>query len=165
MAGAGRPLHFFEMELILEGEFLLERFQRKGGWTFVRIPLTSLLGGKSFGMVKLDGSIDDFDFVGKHLMPMKKGILFLPISKPIRSQIKKEEGDVVRLRLFRQSIPASSPQELIDCLEDDPGKLALFYQLHDSARKEWIEYIYSADSDETKAARIIKLLAELKPNP
>ncbi|WP_343848030.1 YdeI/OmpD-associated family protein [Algoriphagus jejuensis] len=150
------------MELILEGEFLLERFPGKGGWTFVRVPLERLPGGKAFGMVKLNGSIDDFDFVGKHLMPMKKGILFLPISKPIRTHIGKEEGDSVVLKLYREGIPSTTPQELIDCLEDDPGKLALFYNLNEAEQKHWVEYIYSADTEETKAARIVKLLDRLK---
>jgi hypothetical protein len=152
------------MELILEGEFLLERFPGKGGWTYVRIPVGLLPSGKAFGMVKLNGSIDQFEFVGKHLMPMKKGTLFLPISKPIRTQIGKEEGDVVLLRLYREEIPSNTPQELIDCLKDDPGKLPLFYQLEEAEQKHWIEYIYSADSEETKADRIVKLLGELKPN-
>ncbi|GAB3226893.1 DUF1905 domain-containing protein [Algoriphagus aestuariicola] len=151
------------MELILEGEFLLERFPGKGGWTFIRIPVGQLPGGKAFGMVKLNGSVDDFEFVGKHLMPMKKGILFLPISKPIRTHIGKEEGDVVRLKLFREDIPSSIPQELIDCLKDDPGKLPLFQKLSEAKQKEWVEFIYSADSDQAKADRIIKLLAVLGP--
>ncbi|WP_026967244.1 YdeI/OmpD-associated family protein [Algoriphagus terrigena] len=152
------------MELILEGEFLLERFAGKGGWTFVRVPVSRLPGGKAFGMVKLNGSIDEFEFVGKHLMPMKKGILFLPVSKPIRTQIGKEEGDVVLLKLYREDMPSTTPQELIDCLEDDPGKLSLFYLLRESEQKEWVEFIYSADSDDVKASRIVKLLDELKPD-
>ena len=153
------------MELILEGEFLLERFPGKGGWTYIRVPVSLLPSGKAFGMVKLNGSIDQFEFVGKHLMPMKKGILFLPVSKPIRSQISKEEGDIVVLRLYREEIPSNIPQELIDCLNDDPGKLPLFYQLQQAVQNHWIEYIYSADSEESKADRIVKLLSELKPNP
>ncbi len=130
----------------------------------MRIPVDKLPGGKAFGMVKLSGSIDDFAFEGKHLMPMKKGVLFLPISKPIRTQIGKEEGDVVMLRLYRADIPPSIPEELIDCLKDDPGKLPLFYQLQEAEQRHWIEYIYSADSEDAKAARIVKLLDVLRPN-
>ncbi|OOG70503.1 DUF1905 domain-containing protein [Algoriphagus sp. A40] len=153
------------MELILEGEFLLERFPGKGGWTYIRVPVSLLPSGKAFGMIKLNGSIDQFEFEGKHLMPLKKGILFLPVSKPIRTQIGKEEGDVVLLKLFRDEIPTDIPRELIECLEDDPGKLPLFNQLKEAEQKHWIEYIYSADSEETKADRIVKLLVELKPKP
>ncbi len=69
------------------------------------------------------------------------------------------------LRLYREEIPSNIPQELIDCLNDDPGKLPLFYQLQQAVQNHWIEYIYSADSEESKADRIVKLLSELKPNP
>lgn len=150
------------MELILEGEFVLERSTGKGGWTFIQVPVSRLPHGKAFGMTKFNGSVDDFEFVGKNLMPMKKGILFFPISKIIRTKIGKEEGDLVTLRLYHDVIPTAMPQELIDCLDDDPGKLALFYLLTDTVQRHWIEYIYSTDSEEIKADRIVKLLGELK---
>jgi hypothetical protein len=150
------------MELVLEGDFLLERFPGKGGWTYFRVSVDRFPGGKTFGMVKLNGSIDNYEFEGKHLMPMKKGVLFLPVSKPMRAHIGKEEGDIVHVKLYRESIPSSIPQELIDCLNDDPGKLALFEKLTKEDQQHWIEFIYSADSDEAKAARIVKLLSDLR---
>lgn len=123
------------MELIIEGEFFLERFPGKGGWTFIRVPKTLLPSGKAFGMIKFSGKIDDFEFEGKHLMPMGNGVLFLPVSKAIRNAIGKEEGDSVLVKLFREEIPSTIPEELIECLEDDPGKLQLFNQLSDAERK------------------------------
>lgn len=149
------------MQQLIEGSFFLERFPGKGGWTFIKIPIALLPSGRPFGMLKVCGSIDDFNFEGKHLMPMGDGFLFLPISKPIRQAIGKEEGDQVLFTLFRDEIPTSVPQELIDCLEDDPGKLQLFQQLSDAEQKQWIEDIYSANSDEVKAKRILKLLYKL----
>lgn len=143
---------------------MLERFPGKGGWTFIQVPVGRLAHGNAFGMTKFNGSVDDFEFEGKNLMPMKKGILFFPISKVIRTKIGKEEGDTVLVRLYRDAIPSTIPQELIDCLEDDPGKLPLFYQLRETEQRHWIEFIYSADSEEIKADRIVKLLGELKPN-
>lgn len=116
-------------------------------------------------MVKFNGKIDDFEIEGKHLMPMGNGVLFLPVSKAIRKIIGKEEGEMVILRLFRDEIPSSIPKELIECLEDDPGKLPLFHQLSNAEQKQWIEYIYSADSEDAKANRIVKLLGDLKPKP
>lgn len=86
---------------------------------------------------------------------------FFPVSKAIRIAIGKEEGDSVLVRLFRDGIPNTIPQELIDCLEDDPGKLQLFYQLDEETKKQWIEYIYSANSEDSKASRIVKLLTDL----
>lgn len=149
------------MEQIIEGEFFLERFQGKGGWTFIKIPVSILPTGKAFGMLKVCGTIDDFAFEGKHLMPMGDGCLFMPIAKPIRKAIGKEEGDKVLFKLYRDEIPNSIPEELIACLEDDPGKLQLFQKLSDAEQKRWIEYIYSTNSEDAKAQRIIKLLADL----
>jgi hypothetical protein len=151
----------FFMEKIIEGEFFLERFHGKGGWTFIKIPIEILPSGKAFGMLKVCGSIDGFEFEGKHLMPMGDGFLFMPIAKPIRQAIGKEEGDKVLFKLFRDEIPTTIPDELIACLEDDPGKLPIFRNLSDAAQKQWIEYIYTANSEEAKANRIVKLLAEL----
>jgi hypothetical protein len=153
------------MRKIIEGAFFLERFQWKGGWTYIKIPIEILPSGKAFGMLKVSGSIDNFEFEGKHLMPMGNGFLFMPISKPIRQAIGKEEGDQVIFKLYRDEIPASIPEELIACLEDDPGKLPVFMKLPEAEQKQWIEYIYSANSDESKADRIVKLLFELGLKP
>lgn len=149
------------MELILEGEFILERFSGKGGWTFIKVPIANLPNGKAFGMLKVCGTVDDFAFEGKHLMPMGDGLLFMPIAKPIRQAIQKEEGDKVNLKLYRDEIPTSLPEELIACLEDDPGKLPLFQNLSDAEQRQWIDYIYSTNSEDAKVQRILKLLADL----
>jgi hypothetical protein len=149
------------MELVAEGEFVLEKFPGKGGWTFVRVPVEILPVRKAFGMIRVCGFVDDFEFEGKHLMPMGNGYLFLPIAKPIRTAIGKEQGDTVRLKLMRDEVPSQVPEELIDCLQDDPGKLQLFQRLSDADQKHWIEHIYSANTPEVKSDRIVKLLNQL----
>lgn len=147
--------------LLVEGEFLLERFQGKGGWTFVKFPKEIMPSSKAFGMMKVSGSVDGFSFEGKHLMPMGNGYIFLPIAKPIRTKIGKEEGESVLIRLYKEEVPDQVPQELIDCLKDDPGKFELFAALSQSEQKQWIQYIYSSDKIEDRSNRIIKLLHSL----
>ena len=149
------------MDLIVSGDFLLERFSGKGGWTFVRVPIAILPLGKSFGMLRVNGKVDDFGFERKHLMPMGDGFLFLPISKEIRKAIGKEAGDKVHILLYRDEIPHDIPDELVDCLQDDPGKLELFQKLSNAEQKHWISFIYSANSEDAKASRIVKLLSDL----
>ncbi|WP_339750999.1 DUF1905 domain-containing protein [Algoriphagus aquimarinus] len=149
------------MQLLIEGKFLLERFPGKGGWTFVKFPKEIISTSKAFGMMKISGSIDDFLFEGKHLMPMGNGYIFLPIAKPIRTKIGKEEGELVVMRLYRVDVPDQLPQELIACLKDDPGKFELFEKLDQSEQKHWIEYIYSSDKIDVISDRIIKLLDSL----
>ncbi|WP_192347224.1 DUF1905 domain-containing protein [Algoriphagus sp. Y33] len=149
------------MQLVVEGEFLLERFQGKGGWTFVKFPKEIMPSSKAFGMMKVYGQVDGFSIDGKHLMPMGNGFVFLPIAKPIRTKIGKEEGDIVLIRLFQEEIPDKIPQELIDCLKDDPGKLKLFEMLSTPDQKNWVNYIYSVDDIDARSTRIIKLLNSL----
>ncbi len=149
------------MELLAEGEFVLEKYPDKGGWTFVRVPVEILPVRKAFGMIRVCGFIDDFEFEGKHLMPMGNGFLFLPIAKPIRTAIGKEQGDRVRLKILRDEVPSQIPEELIECLNDDPGKLQLFQKLSDADQKHWIEFIYSTNSRDVKADRIVRLLGQL----
>ncbi len=149
------------MQLLIEGEFFLERFTGKGGWTFVRLPVSPLGAKTHFGMLKVSGSLDSFEFEGKTLMPMGDGFLFLPVSKEIRTKIQKEEGDKVYLRLFRNGIPDHLTDELKDCLLDDPGKLELFLGLQAAEQSRWLEIIYSASDEEQKAERIVRLLEYL----
>ncbi|MFC5191734.1 YdeI/OmpD-associated family protein [Algoriphagus aquatilis] len=152
------------MEKLIEGEFFLEKFSGKGGWTFVRLPLSQLGAKTHFGMLKVSGSVDSFEFSEKTLMPMGDGFLFLPISKEIRTQIKKGDGEKVILQLFRNGIPTQLTEELRDCLLDDPGKLDLYLSLTSEEQTRWLEMIYSANTEEQKAERIVRLLEYLGKN-
>lgn len=152
------------MQKLIEGEFFLEKFSGKGGWTFVRLPLCQLGAKTHFGMLKVSGSVDSFEFKEKTLMPMGDGFLFLPISKEIRTQIKKEDGEKIILQLFRNGIPTQLTEELRDCLLDDPGKLDLYLSLTSEEQTRWLEMIYSASTEEQKAERIVRLLEYLGKN-
>ncbi len=92
---------------------------------------------------------------------MGNGYVFMLVAKPIRKVIGKEEGDEVEIRIYKEEIPDKPPQELIDCLMDDPGKLRLFKKLPNSDQQHWIEYIYSVEDLDSRSARIIKLLDSL----
>jgi hypothetical protein len=85
------------MKLIVEGKFILERFSGKGGWTYIKLSGQLSTSGKAFGMMKISGPIDDYTFEGKHLLPMGNGYVFMPVAKPIRKVIGKEEGDEVEI--------------------------------------------------------------------
>lgn len=92
---------------------------------------------------------------------MGNGHVFLPVAKLIRKAIGKEEGDEVKIRFYREEIPDKLPQELIECLNDDPGKLELFEKLTKTEQQYWIEYIYRTENIDSRSARIIKLLDTL----
>lgn len=149
------------MKKIFEGIIYLEKFSGKGGWTYARIPLAFEKKGHYFGMRQVSGKVDDFTFDKKHLMPLGDGALFLPISKDIRKVIKKEAGDPINLLLEVPDTPNETPEELMDCLKDYPGKFEAFLALEEKEKSEWLEFIYAAKSENEKAERIIRLLDSL----
>ncbi|MFT7364984.1 MAG: hypothetical protein ACI9UV_003200 [Algoriphagus sp.] len=75
-------------------------------------------------MLKVSRSIDSFAFEGNHLVAIGDGSLFIPVAKSIRAILKKEAGDRVHLKLLRDEIPSEAPQELVDCIKDNPGKVS-----------------------------------------
>lgn len=149
------------METIFEGQIYLEKFPGKGGWTFARIPKEYNPKGKYFGMVEVFGSINEFSFEKKHLMPTGDGTVFIPISKDIRKAIQKEAGDPVFLKIYRKEAPDGIPDELLACLKDDQGKLEAFLKLPDSEQKDWVQTIYSSSNEDLRVKQILRLLNSL----
>jgi len=140
---------------LVSKEYLLQKFQGKGGWTFAEIPEVQQDKHSPFGWVKVRGSIDGFEFKNYRLQPMGNGRLFFPVKAEIRKAIKKQAGDFVKVILYKDDTPLEIPDELIICLTDEPNAYEKFVQLTEGEQKAFIEWIYSAKTDETKVKRIV----------
>lgn len=145
-------------ELLINQRYQLEKFPGKGGWTYVVLPEIPQHVKRKFGMVKVKGRIDDYELIGYNLMPMGSGQLFLPVKAEIRKKIGKKQGDWVNVELYADSSALAIPEELIDCLKDEPKAYANFLKLAESGQKEYRDWVYSAKKDETKVARIAKMI-------
>lgn len=145
---------------LVDKKYLLEKFPGKGGWTYTEIPEIPM-GKASFGMLKVKGSIDGFEFKKYHLMPFGNGKLFLPVKAEIRKKIKKQAGDHVHVILYPDNEPLEVPDELLLCLQDDPEALQFFNSLNESEQHNYIKWIYSAKTDQTKVDRMAKTLIRL----
>lgn len=146
---------------LVNKKYLLEKFQGKGGWTYAQIPEILQNKNSPFGWVKVRGTIDDFEIKNYHLMPMGNGKLFLPVKAGIRKKIGKKEGDHVHVVLYADNLPVEIPEELKLCLSDEPHAYETFLTYSDGEQKAFIEWIYSAKTDETKVERISKTLDKL----
>ncbi len=147
---------------IASGTFLLEKYPGKGGWTYAEIPGVQLDKNNPFGWVRVKGSIDDFPLTHYKLMPMGEGKLFLPVKAAIRKQIGKEAGDEVRIELFPDNDPMEIPDEILACFENEPSSLLdAFLSLPDNHKKEYLDWIYEAKTDKTKAKRIAGMMERL----
>src|SRR5690606_16307993 len=113
---------------------------------------------RKFGMVKVKGKIDDYELAGYNLMPMGTGQLFLPVKAEIRKKIGKKEGDWVQVILYADNSALGIPEELIDCLKDEPKAYESFIKLSEGAQKEFRDWVYSAKKDDTKVDRIAKMI-------
>ncbi len=148
---------------IAEGEYILQKFPGKGGWTYAEIPEVPPDKKAWFNWIKVRGFIDDFELKHSRLMPLGNGNMMLPVKVAIRKSIKKEAGDTVHITLFRDDTPIELPEELIECLEmDDKRLLKVFKAEPEGQQKGFIEWIYEARKEETKAKRIIKMIDYLK---
>lgn len=148
-------------KLLVNDHFLLEKIPGKGGWTYVAIAGISADEKRAFGMVRVKGSIDGFAISDYNLMPMGNGSLFLPVRAEIRKKIRKQEGDRVKVVLYRDESAFVVPDELLLCLEDAPAAQAFFNTLSDTEKRNYITWIFSAKRMETRANRIAKAIDRL----
>lgn len=148
-------------EPLVDKEFLLEKYPGKGGWTYAAIPQVFQDKKAPFGWVRVKGLIDSYEIKNYHLMPMQNGKLFLPIKADIRKKTGKQAGDVVKVVLYADNDPVEIPQELLQCLLDEPGVHEIFVSLKEVEQKAFIDWIYAAKNEETKVQRIVKTFDKL----
>jgi hypothetical protein len=149
---------------LVNKKYLLEKYSGKGGWTYATIPEIPPDKKSPFGWVKVKGSIDGFEISKYHLMPTGKGKLFLPVKSEIRKKIKKQAGDYVHVILYPDNEPLEVPEELLLCLQEEPEALQFFNSLSESEQLNYVKWIYSAKTDQTKVDRMAKTLDRLTKN-
>ena len=146
------------MQPLIDGHYLLERFDSKGGWTYVAVPHIDATHKMPFGMIRLSGSIDGCAIYKAHVMPMGDGRLMLPVKAGIRKAIKKKDGDEVHVILYPDDTPLEIPGELLLYLSDDPQAEKAFLSLTEGQQKMYIDWIYAARREETKINRIAQTM-------
>jgi len=150
---------------LVNSEYLLQKFPGKGGWTYAEIP--EILQNKKvpFGWVRVKGNIDNYLLKQYKLMPMGNGILFLPVKAEIREKIGKQADDYVNVTLYSDDSPLEIPEEIILCFENEPKKVCKNYlNFTEGEQKSYLDWIYKAKTEETKAKRIIKMMDKLLKN-
>ena len=149
---------------LVDKEYLLEKFPCKGGWTFAEIPEVPQDKHSPFGWVKVKGSIDGFEINKYRLMPLGNGNLFLAVKADIRKKIKKQAGDSVYIILYLDNEPLKVSEELLLCLQEEPKALQFFNSLNENEQHNYVKWIYSAKTEQTKVDRIAKTLNRLAKN-
>lgn len=151
------------MSLLCEGNYLLEKFPGKGGWTYLLLPGIAPDKSNPFGWVQVKGFINSHEIKHYKLMPFGNGMLFLPVKAEIRKKLSVKEGDSVFVKLWKDDLPAEVPREILDCLQCESKEVqSRFTALSDGERMAFINWIYSAKNEETRVQRIVEMMRKLE---
>jgi hypothetical protein len=142
-------------------QYLLKKFPGKGGWTYAEIPEIPMDKHGHFGWVRVCGNVDGFQIKQYHLAPMGNGNLFFPVKSEIRKKIRKHAGDTVTICLYRDESPLEIPIELSESLALEAGASDAFSKLPESEKKQIIDSVNKAKTDQTKAKKIVDAIRKL----
>ncbi|RKR14253.1 bacteriocin resistance YdeI/OmpD-like protein [Maribacter vaceletii] len=148
---------------LVNKEYLLQKFHGKGGWTYAEIPEVLQNKNNPFGWVKVKGSIDSYSLKQYKLMPMGNSKLFLPVKAEIRKKIKKQAGDYVHVVLYADTSSLEIPAEILECFKNEPKQVFKnFTSFTQGEQKTYVDWIYQAKTEETKANRIAQMLKKVE---
>ncbi len=144
----------------------IKRFAEQGektGWTYIEVPAAlaqKLQPGNKKGF-RVKGTLDDYSFSMIALLPMGGGDFIMTLNAAIRKGIKKQKGATVKVKMEVDTHEIKPPEELMECLQDEPEALEYFNSLTKGHQNYFTNWIKSAKTDPTKAKRIAATLDAL----
>ena len=111
--------------------------------------------------VRVRGFIDEYELKDFNIWAMKKGT-FLAVKTEIRKAIKKEAGDTVKITLYLDELQSVIPEDFLLCLQDEPKVHTHFNHFTETKKKEIIDWIFSAKTEDEKIERMAKTLEKLE---
>lgn len=144
----------------------IKKFDKQGektGWTYIEVPaaVAEKLNPDNKKGFRVKGKLDDYSFSMVALLPMGGGDFIMPLNAAMRKGIKKQKGATVQVRMEVDTNEIKPPNELMECLQDEPEALAYFNSLTKSHQNYFTNWINSAKTDATKAKRIAATLDAL----
>ena len=146
----------------------IQQFAEQGektGWTYIEIPadLAQQLMPANKKSFRVKGKLDSYAFSGLSLIPMGQGNFILALNATIRKNIHKKKGGMVQVQMaVDKDFSIVTPNDLQECLEDEPTALAAFEKLAPSHRHYFIKWIDSAKTDPTRTRRIVMTVEAMR---
>lgn len=139
---------------LVDKEYILQ----KEACTFIEFP--EIPTPKTpFGMLKVKGRIDDYEFSDVNLMPVGNGHQFMMIKAATVKKLEKSASDTVRVTLYEDNSPLVIPEELLLCMKDEEGVLVRFEKYSDGQKRACVKWINSAKTQQGRIDRIAKTIA------
>ena len=144
----------------------IKKFDRQGektGWTYIEIPasIAKTMNSTNKKGFRVKGKLDNYDFSMIALLPMGGGDFIMALNAAMRKAIKKQKGANVQVQMMVDTNEIKPPDELMDCLEDEPEASQYFNSLTKGHQNYFTNWIRSAKTDPTKAKRIAATLNAL----
>jgi hypothetical protein len=144
----------------------IKKFDSQGektGWTYIEISaaIAKKLNPNNKKGFRVKGKLDDYEFSMIALLPMGGGDFIMALNAAMRKAIKKQKGAIVQVKMEVDLNEIKPPEELIQCLQDEPEALEYFNSLAKGHQNYFTNWINSAKTDPTKAKRIASTLNAL----
>lgn len=139
---------------------LIKKFKdmgEKSGWSYVDIPqhIANELKTGCRVSFRVKGKIDELSITGIALVPMGEGDFILPLKLALRKSLKKEKGALVKLELEEdKDFKIEMPEDLHDCLSEQPHLLENFLNQAKSHQNYYIKWINEAKTEPTRIKRL-----------
>jgi len=154
--------------VIFEAE--IERFEKMGektGWTFVFVPAAIAHQIKPDTKVsyRVKGKLDQVAIEGLALTPMGEGNFILALKGSLRKELKKEEGNKLRLELEEhKDYKLEMPEDLELCLMEERQCFENFIRMPRSHQYYYINWLNSAKTEPTRVKRLTQIVMAMDKN-
>ena len=134
-----------------------------GSWTLLRLPRSASAKLPSRGMTMFEGTLNGHRFQAA-LEPDGKGSHWFRLDKTMRKSVGADSGDTVMLAIepVKEWSEPKVPADLKNALAVVPQAHTLWMEITPMARWDWIRWIGSTKSTETRKRRIEAALSKLK---
>lgn len=145
----------------------IQRFGEMGektGWTYVMIPpaLAEELMPDNKKSFRVKGRMDNHPIRQVAVMPWGDGSFLLAVNAGMRKATGKGQGAEILVELEADTSPILPPDELMECLAEEPDATAYWESLSGAHRNYFIKHIETAKTVETRARRVASCLQALQ---
>lgn len=139
------------------------KFDKQGektGWSYIKVPAATAckLKPDNKRSFRVKGFIDEHKIQKVGLIPMGEGDFILTLNATIRKAIRKQKGDRVKVQLELDKAVIKPPDDLMECLADEPKALEFFRSQNKSNQNYFGNWVRSAKTEATRTRRIVQIV-------
>lgn len=139
------------------------KFDKQGektGWSYIKVPaaIAVKLKPDNKRSFRVKGLIDDHQLKQVGLIPMGEGDFIIALNATVRKSIRKQKGDRVKVQLEVDHAVIKPPEDLMECLADEPRALEFFKSQPKSHQNYFGNWVREAKTETTRTRRIVQVV-------